>query len=555
MSGNLVRRLLVIVFAIGLAAYSLYRNTRCPGQPASVPRPCAPIKQGLDLQGGMYLAVEVRDPSGTMTEQARRDATDQALDVIRNRIDQFGVTEPIVQKYGDDRIIVELPGIRDEDRAKNIIQQTAFLEFQLVKPVEEVVAALPRIDRAIKAVVPDAGKEEDTAADTAKATGTNPMDLLFKRDSVAQDSAAATDTTAAAAPSDNRPENRPLTALLQSGGAEGEFLVAAENKDRVTRYLALPEVQRLLPRNTVLRWSDAPQGAGATLYWPLLVLEERPFMTGTAVEDANAGKDPQFNQTIVTFQLNRRGGRTFDRITGANIGNRIAIVLDQKVKSAPTVNGRISTNGQIEMGGSPMEEARDLALVLRSGALPAQIEIMEQRSVGPSLGQDAVDKGKLAAIIGVVLVILIMVVIYRFAGFLAIMALAIYVLLVLGGLAAFDATLTAPGIAGFVLSIGMAVDANILIFERIREEILAGRTQRVAVDEGFRHALSAIIDSNLSSIITGLILYQIGTGPVRGFAVTLILGIVASFFTAVFITRTFFLIYMDRKSATAPISI
>jgi preprotein translocase subunit SecD len=311
----------------------------------------------------------------------------------------------------------------------------------------------------------------------------------------------------------------------------------------------------LLPRNTVLRWANEPEGVGGTLYRSLYVLQEPEFMTGTVVEDANAGKDPQFNQTIVTFQLNRQGGRKFERITSENIGNRIAIVLDQQVISAPVVNSRISTNGQIEMGAAPITEARDLALVLRSGALPAKIEVVEQRTVGPSLGDDAVRKGKVAGIIGVTMVILIMTVIYRLAGLLAILALAIYVILVLGGLAAFQATLTAPGIAGFVLSIGMAVDANILIFERIREEILAGRAQRVAVDDGFKHALSAIIDSNLSSIITALILYQIGTGPVRGFAVTLILGVVCSFFTAVFITRTFFLIYMDRKAATKPISI
>lgn len=537
MSGNLVRRFAVILIAIGLASFYLFKNK---------------VKQGLDLQGGMYLAVQVADPNGTMTAEARRDATDQALDVIRNRIDQFGVLEPIVQKYGDDRIIVELPGVKDEDRAKNIIQQTAFLEFQLVKPTAEVEAVLPRIDRAILAAIPDAAKEDDTPADSAR--GPNPMDLLFKRDSsaLAADSAQA---DSANAPVSNKPEDRPLTALLSNSGQEGEFMVAEADKKKVERFLALPEVQRLLPRGTVLRFSADKVGQGASLYYSLFVLDERPFMTGTAVDDALAGKDPQYNQTIVTFNLNRRGARTFEKVTSSNIGNRIAIVLDQQVKSAPTVQGRIAGNGQIEMGNSPMTEARDLALVLRSGALPAKIEIIEQRSVGPSLGQDAIDKGKLASLIGVSLVILIMVGIYRLAGALAIAALAIYVLLVLGGLAAFGAALTAPGIAGFVLSIGMAVDANILIFERIREELLAGRTQRVAVDEGFQHALSAIIDSNLSSIITGLILYQLGTGPVRGFATTLILGIVASFFTAVFITRTFFMIYMDRKAAATPISI
>lgn len=529
MSSNLVRRLVVIACALGLAVFFLFKNG---------------IKEGLDIKGGMYLAVEVHDPEGTMTAQARRDATDQALDVIRNRIDQFGVAEPNVQKFGEDRIIVELPGITDEERAKNIIRQTAYLEFQHVQPTEAFVNLLPRIDRAILQALPEAAR-----ADTVK-RGPSPMEQLFKRDTAASDSSKA-DTASVS----TRAEDRPLTAFLRQSGGPGEFLVATEDEERVNRYLALPEVQRLLPRNTVLRWSAEEAAQGATLYKSLYVLEEKPFMLGNAIEDSQAGKDPQYNYTVVTFQLDRRGGRIFERETGQHVGDRIAIVLDKKVKSAPTVQSRISGNGQIEMGNSPMTEARDLALVLRSGALPAEIEIMEQRSVGPSLGADSVRKGQIAALIGVSLVIAIMLVFYRLAGLLAVVALAIYVVLVLGGLAGFGATLTAPGIAGFVLSIGMAVDANILIFERIREEILAGKTQRVAVDEGFRHALSAIIDSNLSSIITALVLYQVGTGPVRGFAVTLILGVVASFFTAVFITRTFFMVYMDRKAATKPISI
>src|SRR5262245_6614224 len=532
MSGNLVRRIAVILLAVGLATFFRFKNK---------------VKEGLDLVGGMYLAVEVSDPEHTMTEKARQDATDQALQVIRNRIDQFGVAEPNIQKFGNDRIIVELPGIRDEDRAKNIIRQTAYLTFQLVKPTTDVENALPRMDRAILAAMPNLKVPTDT---TKK--GPSPMDLLFAKDSTKAKADSLAEDTAAVS---NRKEDRPLTSLLLQGGGAGEFRVLESDVPCVTQFLDVPAVQRLLPRNTVHRWGNEATGVGTQLYRPLYVLEEKEFMTGTAVENADAGKDQQFNQTIVTFQLNRTGGRKFDKVTAANIGNRIAIVLDQQVISAPVVNGRISTNGQIEMGAAPITEARDLALVLRSGALPAKIEVVEQRTVGPSLGEDAVNKGKLAGAIGVTLVVLIMIVIYRFAGVLAVLALAIYVLLVLGGLAAFQATLTAPGIAGFVLSIGMAVDANVLIFERIREEILAGRTQRVAVDDGFKHALSAIIDSNLSSIITALILYQIGTGPVRGFAVTLILGVVCSFFTAVFITRTFFLIYMDRKAATTPISI
>jgi preprotein translocase subunit SecD len=405
----------------------------------------------------------------------------------------------------------------------------------------------------------------DTAANPA---GPSPMDLLFQqqRDSAARaagdtsralaqsDTAAGDSAADIALPTDER--SRPLGALLMDSGMEGEFLVADADRKKVEQYLALPEVQRAMPRDIELLWGKTPQGRGAELYHSLFVLEKDAFMRGSALTDASAGRDQQFNKTMVYFELNRRGGRVFERETGQHIGDRIAIVLDNQVQSAPNVISQIGSRGQIEMGAAPMEEARDLALVLRAGALPAPIQIMDQRSVGPSLGQDSVEKGKIAGMIGLGLVLLIMVSIYRMAGFLAILALVVYVVLVLGGLAALpDAALTAPGIAGLILSIGMALDANFLIFERIREEIDAGHSNRAAMEDGFRHAMSAIVDSNLTTMITALILYQVGTGPVRGFAVTLTIGILASFFSAVFVTKTFFMLYLDRKAPGEPISI
>ena len=513
------------------------------------------INYGLDLKGGMYLALEVADPEGTMTPEARRDATEQALQVISNRIDEFGTLEPNIQRVGDYRIIAELPAVEDEERAKQIVQRTAFLEFQHVLPTETFLAALPRIDRAILA----SGKVEVPATrDTA--TGPSPMDLLFQqqRDSarVAQADTAAADTSDAAitVPGDR---NSPLGSLLLDSGAEGELLVAASNVEKVKTYLALPEVQRAMPRNVELLWGKQPVARGTELYHSLFVLEANSFLRGTALKGAAAGRDPQFGRTIVTFELNRSGGRIFARETGKHIGDRIAIVLDNQVQSAPNVISQISTNGQIEMGNASMEEARDLALVLRAGALPAPIQIVEQRSVGPALGQDSIDKGIVAGVIGIALVILIMVGIYRVSGLLAILALVVYVLMTLGLLAALGskASLTAPGIAGLILSIGMALDANFLIFERIREEIDAGRTNRAAMDEGFKNAMSAIIDSNLTTIITAIILFEVGTGPVRGFAVTLTMGILASFFSAVFVTKTLYMLYLSRKAPNEPISI
>lgn len=532
MFGSLKGRILTIILVLA-GAVGFYLNNG--------------LKLGLDLQGGMHLALEVEDPTGTMTPAARADATDRALKIIRTRIDQFGVAEPLIQKVGADRIIVELPGIDDEQRAKDIIQQTAFLEFKLVRSSREVVEALPRIDRAIvQALGPEAiSRPEGSQSRQAI------EDLLFRRDG----DTASTPADTAAAGADSAEESRPLTALLLDGGIDGEFLVDAADVETVRRYLELPEVQRLIPRGTVLQFGAENEGVGTDIFRRLYVLEANSFMTGEMLVNANADRDPTFNRPIVTFELNRRGGRIFEDFTGKNIGNRIAIVLDNEVYSAPVVNSRIGSRGQIEMGDATLNEANDLALVLRAGSLPAPLEIVEERTVGPSLGADSIRSGILAGIIGVILVLLIMVSYYKLSGFLAIVALAYYVILLLGGLSAFNATLTAPGIAGLILSIGMAIDANVLIFERIREEIDAGRNVRMAVDEGFKNAMSAIVDSNLTTVLVGAILFYFGTGPVRGFAVTLTVGIFASFFSAVYVTRTLFLLYLQRKKPSTALSI
>jgi len=539
---TLKTRILVILGVLAVSGWYLSQNG---------------LKRGLDLQGGMHLALEVDDPQGTMTREARADATDRALKIIRSRIDQFGVAEPIVQKVGDDRIIVELAGITDQQRAKDIVQQTAFLQFQLVTSGQQIAQALPRLDRAVvQALGP-----EGLPTDSRNAPRDQVSDLLFGRpaeDSAAaagDDAAAADEEAGAAGAQDSAALARPFTALLADAGAPGQFLVAAEDVPTLRRYLALPEVQRAMPRGETLRLGAETEGRGAQLYRSVYALQADPFMTGEMLENATAGRDPQYNQTIVSFELNRRGGRIFERVTGENINERIAIVLDEEVYSAPVIRSRIGARGQIELGGSSLQEANDLALVLRAGALPAKLNIIEERTVGPSLGADSVEQGKIAGMIGILLVVGIIIGYYRVAGLLAVGSLGIYTVLVMGGLAAFGATLTAPGIAGLILSIGMAVDANVLIFERIREELAGGRTVRTAVDEGFRHAMSAIVDSNLTTLITALILFNFGTGPVRGFAVTLCVGIVASFFSAVYVTRTLFLLYMQRRDATQPLSI
>jgi protein-export membrane protein SecD len=523
------------------------------------------IKYGLDLQGGMHLVLEVDDPDGTMTLEARADHIERSEMIIRTRIDEFGVEEPLIQRVGQDRLIIELPGIQDPARAKALIEANAFLEFKLVKPSAQLQPALARMDRAVVTTL-----GEDAIREMGRAVESPPTetleDLLFRVADTAPppdtaevaevpdtaEAAAVADTVGAEVPGT---ELRPFTALLNQGDAEGIYFVAETDVAAAREFLALPEVRRAIPRDLSLHWGSDPVGVGARTYRRLYVLEANAFITGDLLENAVAARDPQFNRPVVHFELNRAGGRRFAEVTGQNVGEFLAIVLDGEVMSAPVIRDRIGARGQIELSNAPMEEARDLALVLRAGALTAPLKIMEERTVGPSLGQDSIDAGILAGMVAVVLVVGVMLSYYRMAGLLALGALAVYAILVLGGLAALNATLTVPGIAGLILSVGMAVDANVLIFERIREELIAGRATRTAVDDGFGNALSAIVDANLTTLITALILFQFGTGPVRGFAVTLSIGIVASFFSAIFVTRTLFLLYLSGKKTADPISI
>ena len=551
-------RIIFIAVILGICGYYIYANG---------------LKLGLDLQGGMHLVVEIDDPDGTLTDEARADAIDRAETVLRTRIDELGVEEPLIQKVGSDRIIVELAGISDENQAKDVIRRAAFLEFKLVRSWVDFAPDLPRIDRVIVATL--GADSLSSLGRDVQAPTSSIEELLFGAASEEGDSAAAEEggaeagedaavdaegeqaaqDDAAEAEEDDSAVLSPFTALLNQGSEDGVYLVAEEDVEAAELFLSIPEVQRAMPRDISLQWGMDPVGLTGRIYRQLYVLSEDAFITGQMLENAVSARDQQFNVPQVQFELSRRGGRRFAEVTGQNVGEFLAIVLDGEVVSAPVIRDRIGARGQIELGGSTLQEASDLALVLRAGALPAPLRIMEERTVGPSLGQDSVDQGRIAGMIGLVLVVLIMCSYYRVAGVLSVFALGVYVVLVLGGLAMFGATLTVPGIAGLILSVGMAVDANVLIFERIREELDAGRAVRTAVEDGFGNALSAIVDANLTTLITALILFQFGTGPVRGFAVTLSIGILASFFTALYVTRSFFFMYLSRKRATDPISI
>ncbi|HUW23795.1 MAG TPA: protein translocase subunit SecD [bacterium] len=395
------------------------------------------LKLGLDLRGGMHLVLEVdlnRLPEGTSPS----DAMERALEVIRNRVDQFGVAEPLIARQGDRWLVVELPGVKDPGRAIELIGKTALLEFKLVNDgvrISEVLDSEGKVD----------------------------------------------------------PSKIP------------------------TGYEVLP-------------------GKMETLF----LLKEEPEITGAALTNAKVEIGGQYNMPYVAIDFNKDGAKKFARITEINIERNLAIVLDGRVQSAPVIKSKIPDGHAIIEGNFTMEEAKNLAIVLRAGALPAPVNIIENRTVGPSLGRDSVRAGVVAAGIGLICVMLFMVIYYRLSGLVVNLALILNLIILLGMMAYFRATLTLPGIAGIILIIGMSVDANVLIFERIREELKAGKTVRVAIDSGYQKAFRTILDSNLTTLIAAAFLFQFGTGPVKGFAVTLSLGILISMFTALVVTHMVF---------------
>ena len=472
------------------------------------------LNLGLDLQGGIHLVLEVKTEG--MEQQEAQDAVAQAQEVIRNRVDQFGVAEPTIQRQGENRIIIELPGVQDVQRAKDLVGQTALLEFQLLEPPEDRTRLIQRIDQVL-APEEESAEEEDLLSSTT--------------------------------------ESAPLSSLLS--GAGEDLTVSGRDLQRVKNLLNAPEAQELIPADVEFLFSSKPTGAEGNEFYFLYLVRKRPEMTGHMIQDAfvSIGQVVEYmGQPIVNFSTTDEGVRLFSRITGSHIGDRMAIVLDESVYSAPTIQSKISEGRGIITGSGTQEEAKDLAIVLRAGALPAEVEIIEDRTVGPSLGRDSIEQGKTAAIYSMVLIAIFMILYYRAAGIIADFALLLNMLFVMAVLAGFHATLTLPGIAGIILTIGMAVDANVLIFERIREELRSGKTVRAAIDSGYGHALSAIIDANVTTFLVGIVLYQFGTGPIRGFALTLCIGIISSLFTAFFVTRTIFDL-ITRKSERSTLSI
>ena len=513
-----------------------------------------PLKLGLDLQGGMHLELGLDQSRVVAADPA--EAINTALLVLRKRIDEFGVSERLIQKVGTDRIVVELPGIKDPARAEAVVERNAHLEFRLTDKTGALEAALPAMDRALAQLgVKTAGPE--TSAATKGVEALLSGDTSKKKVADSAKKAGKADSTAGVVTGHILQDLIKPSSAVGIQAIPGEYAVPQAAHDRLDSLLQLPEVQRLLPRNVQLFWDQGPSlSVGAQQMDLLYALSDKPMATGANLIDAAAQIDQMSNRRIVTFELDRPGGRKFGEETGKHIGDYMAIVLDDRVQGRPPViQSRIDRRGQIELGTQTLQQAQDLALTLKAGALPVPLRIEARREVGASLGADSIKDGMRAGLVGTVLVILIMVGYYRMAGVLAVAALGLYLLFTLAGLSAIEATLTLPGMAGIALSVGIAVDANVLIFERIREELVAGRTVRLAVEEGFKHAMNAIVDSNVATVITALFLFQFGTGPVKGFAVTLIMGIAASMITAVFVTRTFFMIWLERQPSATTLSI
>jgi preprotein translocase subunit SecD len=515
-----------------------------------------PLRKGLDLQGGTYLALEVDDSKQSIPADKIPEAIDRALTTVRNRIEGIGVSESVVQKQGNDRIVVQIPGIQDPERARQIVQEQAFLEFRITDKTQALERVLPRFDQIIRDKGLATTTTKGAAAPTAPAASKGLQGLLTGTDTAkgagAKKDSAKTDTAALL------PTGGAFSSLIQQSpnGMPGEYFVESTNASKVESYLSLPEIKAAMPPGKdILPSTDSTVMQGKT-YKAFYVVDAKPIITGASLTDARPNTSP-LEGTIVQFTLDNTGGRRFKQETGRHVHDYMAIVLDGRVMGRPPIiQSAIGTSGQITMGqGRDIRDAQDLALVLRAGALPVPLRVAEVRNIGPSLGQDSINKGFRAGAIAVAVVVFIMLFYYRFSGALAVGGLVLYVLYTLAILAGFDAVLTLPGLAGFVLSIGIAVDANVLIFERIREELDRGKTVRTAIDEGFRHAMPAIVDSNVSTILTAAVLYQYGTGPVKGFAVTLIAGIVASLVTSIFVVRTFYMIWLNRSRGTQALSI
>ncbi|MBN1825138.1 MAG: protein translocase subunit SecD [Candidatus Eisenbacteria bacterium] len=546
-------RLLLVVVALVLSAWYVYPTIRLvtlgkEGRAAMSEEEQEALRSkalrlGLDLQGGMHLVLEV--DKSKLSEEDAEDAVDRALEIISNRVDQFGVAEPSIQKQGQDRILVQLPGVQDAVQAKKLIGQTALLEFKLARSAAEFTETLRRVDDFLytraetqRAAAEEAGETEEEIADA---------------DSAGADSGAVEDLFADEMPEEDVVSKAPLTSKLRffRTGEQDNAWVPVEMVLAVDSLLQVPGVKGLIPFGAAFAWGMEDVDYGGQMMRALYLLNDRPEFTGAMLANAEVqtGLDPNRpNVPGVTLTMTGEGSHIFSRVSGANVGRRLAIVLDGKVQSAPTIMDKIRHGRASITGNFDFDDAKVLKIVLRAGALPADLSFIEERTVGPSLGRDSINMGVRAALLGGLVVVFFMILYYRGAGVIANVALLLNLLFLMAVMAGLRATLTLPGIAGIILTIGMAVDANVLIFERIREELRNKKTVRAAIESGYSRAFRTIFDANLTTLITAFVLLQFGTASIKGFAVTLSVGIVSSMFTALVLTRLIFDFIVDRFS-------
>ena len=597
MNNKLRTRLLLILFIFGLGIYSLWptikyqllsdteKNNLSKDEVEYLEKNT--IKQGLDLKGGIYIVLEVDLPQlvnnlaknkdkkfdiflndlkdgytnnsvdffelfdskatnqdlklpryfitygktkNQIIEQLQFEANDsinRIIEIIQNRVDQFGVSEPTIQKQGNDRVMIELAGIQDSERARGLLQSTALLELMIVKDVESTNTIIRQIDNL-------SSSENQIGIKSQNDNATNVGDLFS---------------------SDNEVNDLQFSSLLLGIGSD--LAVDEENLEQLNSILSQDNVKQLLEATgSNFLFSNTSKtflndfGEEEEVYI-IYHLANNAELTGGVIENAQVRLSQSgvtAGQPIVQMEMNSAGSREWARITGANIKKRIAIVLDKKVHMAPVINSQIFGGGTVIEGLDSVEEAEDIAIVLRAGALPVPVTIIDQKIVGPSLGADSVRQGTSSILIGLVLVILFIIFYYRMSGFIASFSLIWTLILLLGILALLQATLTLPGIAGLILTVGMSIDANVIIFERIREELKKGKTVRSAIDAGYQRAITTIVDANLTTGIAAGILYQYGTGPIKGFATVLFWGIVVSMFTAIIVTRFLFDFTTSRKN-------
>jgi protein-export membrane protein SecD len=500
------------------------------------------MRLGLDLKGGIHVVLRVMLEK--IEAAAREDAIDRAIQVIRNRVDFTGVAEPVIQKQGSDRIIVDLPGYTDAAQAENIIGQTAQLEFKLLETQENANLILKRIDSAIAAM--NKAKTSD-ASETADKSTTDISSTTSNKADTAKDVFADFLTDSSAVEQETLEGEQPFSQYLEPALYRAEnnvqwpgYTVPERDRPILEKYLAMPEIKKLIPEDVQFAWSTRSEIVAAQSVYRLYILKSKVQFLGKNLERIKLGRG-QFQEHTVDFRLSGQSAAAFARLTGANIDKPLAIVIDGKVESAPFINSKIRNEGQITMGSSAdIKDAQNLEIVLKAGALPAPVEIIEKNVIGPTLGSDSIRKGLTSSIVGLIAVFLFIGIYYRLSGLIADIGLLFNIFFLLAIMAGLGATLTMPGIAGIILTIGISVDSNILIFERIREELRSGKTVRAAIDAGYDRALLTIIDSHVTTLITAGALFLFGSGPIKGFAVSLFWGVTISLYTAIIVTKMIF---------------